>query len=70
MHVGVMSVLQLYCLASINHVKLSLVLANVQLARAAVRELKRSQDQRKIHNKRLKGKQTDPQIMDGSVNFL
>ena len=70
MHVGVMSVLQLYCLASIKHVKLSLVLANVQLARAAVRELKRSQDQRKIHNKRLKGKQTDPQIMDGSVNFL
>ena len=66
MHVGVMSILQLYSFAAVKHRKLSSLLANVRIARAALRaEKKRQRDSNAgagpfAVKRRLQGKQTDP----------
>ena len=78
MHVGVMSILQLHCLASIQHTKMSPLLINVRLARSALREQKRlalTEQERQGHvmnkKRRLQGKQLDPAATSSAgMNFL
>lgn len=72
MHVGCMSILQLHSLACISHKKLSPLLANMNLARAAIRERKRRALEdagESCLKKRIQGKTPDPAVSVG-INYL
>lgn len=81
MHVGCMSVLQLHSFAAVRYIRLPSVLANVRVAREALRKFRKRQIESETADKesgipktpravkrRLQGKQVDPLWKD--LNFL